>query len=101
VAGGGAGRERGSHKSDQTHRQIRVTAMTTQTQCEYLHAQYLLEKVWYPHHVNISLNKIEGAEHDGAIKNGVGGPYDEILLFFRCWHWGPYMDPDQQVDMYK
>jgi hypothetical protein len=42
--GGGAGRERGSSKSGQTHRQIRVTTMTTQTQYAYLHAQYLLDR---------------------------------------------------------
>jgi hypothetical protein len=51
-----------------------------------------------PHHVNISLDKIEGAEQDGALKNGVEVPDDEILLFLWCWHWGPYMDPDQQRD---
>jgi hypothetical protein len=28
----------------------------------------------------------------------VGGPHDEILLFLRGWHWGPYTDPDQQGD---
>jgi hypothetical protein len=28
----------------------------------------------------------------------VGGPHDEILLFLRCWHWGPYTDPYQQGD---
>jgi hypothetical protein len=22
-----------------------------------------------------------------------------MILFLRCWHWGPYMDPDQQGDM--
>jgi hypothetical protein len=54
--GGGAKKERGSHKSVETHCQIRVMAMTTQTQCAYWHAQQLLEKVWYPHHVNISLD---------------------------------------------
>ncbi len=37
--GGGAGRERGSCVSAQTHRQITVMAMMTQTQCADLHAQ--------------------------------------------------------------
>jgi hypothetical protein len=37
--GRGAGRERGSHKIAQIHRQIGVTAVTTQTQCAYLHTQ--------------------------------------------------------------
>ncbi len=37
--GGGARRERKSRNSAQTHRQIRITAMTTQTQCAYLYAQ--------------------------------------------------------------
>jgi hypothetical protein len=37
LQGRGARRERGSCKSAQTHCQIGVTAMTTQTQCAYLH----------------------------------------------------------------
>ncbi len=37
--GRGAGRERGSHKSVQTHHQSGVMAMTTQTLSAYLHAQ--------------------------------------------------------------
>jgi hypothetical protein len=50
--GGGAGRERGSSKSGQTHRQIRVTTMTTQTQYAYLHAQYLLDRGSGPKNMN-------------------------------------------------
>ncbi len=46
--GGGARRERGSCKSDQTHPQIRVTAMTTHTQCVYLLTQYFERKSGTP-----------------------------------------------------